>query len=136
MGRQAEQLFGINCQDLVNKRLYPTEQTLPEEIKKTTDETYLFEITVNQYSELMVRNIFPSKQSFASMVEQTPTTVTSERLPTEGKRNIEASGKALCIIEPEKKAKNEKETKRGAMISASSVSSSASKEQHQKEKAD
>ncbi|PRQ45436.1 putative replication protein A, OB [Rosa chinensis] len=136
MGRQAEQLFGINCQDLVNKRLYPTEQTLPEEIKKTTDETYLFEITVNEYSELMVRNIFPSKQSFASMVEQTPTTVPPERLSTERKRNIEASGKALCIVEPEKKAKNEKETKRGAMISASSVSSSASKEQLQKEKAD
>lgn len=70
------------------------------------------------------------------MVEQTPTTITPKRLPTEGKRNIEASGKSLCIVEPEKKAKNEMETKRGAMILASSVSSSASKEQLQKEKAD
>ncbi|KAM5578733.1 hypothetical protein ABKV19_008843 [Rosa sericea] len=42
MGRQAEQFFGSSCQDLVNKRSYPTEKTLPEEIAKTIGQNQPF----------------------------------------------------------------------------------------------
>ncbi|XP_062001173.1 uncharacterized protein LOC133718359 [Rosa rugosa] len=135
MGKQGQQLFGISCQDLVNKRLYPTEQTLPEEIKKIFGQTYLFQIQINQYGELVVENVFPSQQSSASMVEQNPSTATPERLSSEKKRGIETSGKTLFITETEKKAKSDKEIKQGETVSPSSASSSASKELSQQEKA-
>ncbi|XP_040365775.1 uncharacterized protein LOC112179817 [Rosa chinensis] len=135
MGKQGQQLFGISCQDLVNKRLYPTEQTLPEEIKKMVGQTYLFQIQINQYGELAVENVFPSQQSSASMVEQNPSTATLERLSSEKKRGIETSGKTLFITETETKAKSDKEIKQGETVSPSSASSSVSKELSQQQKA-
>ncbi|PRQ54138.1 putative nucleic acid-binding protein [Rosa chinensis] len=41
MRRQAEQLFGSKCQDLVNNSMYSTKQTVPKEIQRTIGENYL-----------------------------------------------------------------------------------------------
>lgn len=57
MGRQAEEFFNSKCEQLLQKRFYPTEQLLPEEIVYKVGQTHLFEIKVNQNGDLMVRSI-------------------------------------------------------------------------------
>ncbi|XP_062009616.1 uncharacterized protein LOC133726153 [Rosa rugosa] len=52
MGKPAEQLFGSSCKDLVSKRSYPTESTLPEEIEKTRGQKFLFQLKIKEDSEL------------------------------------------------------------------------------------
>lgn len=59
MGRQAEQLFNSKCEELLQRRFYPTEQVLPKEIIDQVGQTYLFEVKLNHYGDLMVRNIIP-----------------------------------------------------------------------------
>lgn len=62
MVKQAEQLFGCSCQDLLNKRLYQTEQDLPMEIEKSIGQAYLFEIRITFNGELVIKSISQNPQ--------------------------------------------------------------------------
>lgn len=73
MGKEGEQLFGSTCEDLLNKRTYPTEHTLPKEIKQTIGQTYQFHIKVNPNSELVVKNIVPDPEASLPLTEKEPT---------------------------------------------------------------
>lgn len=105
MGKEAEQLFGISCADLLKKELYGTELIVLEEMQKTADETYLFELKFNMNNELFVRNIFPTHQASASLTQQEPTTTTPDRILYQKKRNIEGSSRTVSLSESEKKLK-------------------------------
>lgn len=129
MGRQAEQLFGSVCQDLVNKRIYPTQQTLPEEIKKTIGQNHLFQIKVNPDNKLIVTGIFPDVQAFLPSTQEDPANTTPDHPLSERKRTIETSKNALFISEPEKKTKRE-------LQQATTTSSSVEKGEYHMQKSD
>ncbi|XP_004297593.1 PREDICTED: uncharacterized protein LOC101292594 isoform 1 [Fragaria vesca subsp. vesca] len=57
MGREAAQLFNSSCQELLEKRFSPTEQSLPEEIGDTMRQAHLFEIKLKPNHGFMVRSI-------------------------------------------------------------------------------
>lgn len=59
MRRQAEELFNSKCEKLLEKKFYPTEQSLPEEIVDKVGQAHLFEIKVNQNRDFMVKSITP-----------------------------------------------------------------------------
>ncbi|XP_061989662.1 uncharacterized protein LOC133708213 [Rosa rugosa] len=101
MGKAAEQLFGNSCQELMNRRQYPTRQTLPKEIEDTIGQHHLFQIEPRSNSELIVKAIFPDPEDPVGVA--TPDRSTSEKK----KRTVETSKKALFIGEPEKKSKRE-----------------------------
>ena len=90
MGKQAEQLFGCSCQDLLNKRFYQTEQDLPMEIEKTIGETHLFEIRITYNGELVIKSISQNLQILEG-TSALPTAATPQ--------------KALFISESEKRSK-------------------------------
>lgn len=96
MGRQAQQLFKNSCQELLEKRFYPTEQSLPEEIVDTVGQTHLFEIKLKPDRGFTVSGIAPSKDAATTTVD----------LPqTERKRTNESGLTTLSKKEPEKKSR-------------------------------
>ncbi|PRQ59526.1 putative nucleic acid-binding protein [Rosa chinensis] len=117
MGKEGEQLFGSTCEDLLNKRTYPTEHTLPKEIKQTIGQTYQFHIKVNPNSELVVKNIVPDPEASLPLTEKEPTSDTPDQLLSEIKRGIHASKRALFTSEPHKTSKRQSE--RGTTTSSS-----------------
>lgn len=90
MGRQAKELFNKCEIEMLEKKFYPTEQSLPKEIADNVGQAYLFEIKVNLNRDMMVRSITPDTPN-------TPDHPHSER-----KRLNEISRKTLFKTEPEK----------------------------------
>ncbi|PRQ51196.1 putative replication protein A, OB [Rosa chinensis] len=136
MGKEAEQLFGISCADLLKKELYGTELIVLEEMQKTADQTYLFELKFNMNNELFVRNIFPTHQASASLTQQEPTTTTPDRFLYQKKRNIEGSSRTVSLSESEKKLKSEEQIKHRTTVLPSSTMVLRSKELYEKKKAE
>ncbi|KAM5556188.1 replication protein A 70 kDa DNA-binding subunit B-like [Rosa sericea] len=124
MGKAAEQLFGNTCPELLNKRQYPTTQTLPKEIEDTIGQQYLFEIQPKSHGELIVKSVSPDPQNFVAVPEQHPTTATPDRPSTERKRTVETSKKALFTTEQQKKSKRQSQHQ-------GTTSSSLESEQHE-----
>ncbi|KAL6214525.1 hypothetical protein ACLB2K_013958 [Fragaria x ananassa] len=95
---QAQQLFKNSCQELLEKRFYPTEQSLPEEIVDTVGQAHLFEIKLKPDRGFTVSGIAPSKDAATTTVD----------LPqTERKRTNESGLTTLSKKEPEKKSRRE-----------------------------
>lgn len=103
MGKQAEQLFGCSCQDLLNKRLYQTEQELPIEIEKTIGQAHLFEIRISVNGDMVIKSI-SQKPQIPEGTTETPTTATPEKM-LERKRPTHTIGTTLFISESEKRYK-------------------------------
>ncbi|XP_062003962.1 uncharacterized protein LOC133721384 isoform X1 [Rosa rugosa] len=132
MGTEAEQLFEITCENLVNKRFYPKHETVPEEMQKVIDQTCLFLIKVNSYGQLLVTNIFPNHQAAPSSTQAEPNTATPDRLSYQRKRMTEGSSRALFISDSEKRMKSDAQNKHTSTVVSSSTSSFPEKEQYEK----
>ncbi|KAM5586715.1 hypothetical protein ABKV19_005565 [Rosa sericea] len=109
MGRQAEQIFGTTCQELVNKRAYPNQHTLPPEIENAVDQRYLFQLKFNQYRELVVKAVYPDQQDSSPSTLLQPTIATAAHPASPRKRTIQTRSKAPFDSETEKKTKREAE---------------------------
>ncbi|XP_040363010.1 uncharacterized protein LOC112165683 isoform X2 [Rosa chinensis] len=106
MGKPAEQLFGSSCKDLVSKRSYPTEATLPEEIEKTRGQKFLFQLKIKDDGELIIKDIFPHMESSVAPFENDPATMTPDPVPFQKRRAAGTSKKGLFISEPNKKSRS------------------------------
>ena len=96
-GNEAEQLFNNTCEELLAKRKYDTEQSLPEEIVETVGQTHIFEIQIKLNHELVVKSITPNT------ITAEPITTTPAQPQSDRKRISETSRKSLFKDDSEKK---------------------------------
>nr|XP_011469187.1 PREDICTED: uncharacterized protein LOC105352885 isoform X2 [Fragaria vesca subsp. vesca] len=101
-GKPAEQLFGITCKELINKYHYTTQESLPQEILQTIGQIYIFQIQITEKHELIIKGIFPDKQSSAQQTQYETTTSTPAQTLHDKKRFSDKNKRELFSNDPKK----------------------------------